>query len=177
MTERKPLSDAGLKGLLDLLDPSTNVSGRTEFMLEGIKGNWEWFDEVQNLGFATLRVEADGKGGGAVYAETTPSGIAFIEQVIRAGYNPYLRVELPEGWTTNEPGLYVVPTNEHWPEDIWQASNGEWAIDVGGERGPATGYVCRVIQNYDWDNPVDEQEIKRAEDVVKWIERHAKEHT
>lgn len=172
MTEAvKPLSDSALNGLLDL---GINASGRTEFSLDHIEGNWTWFEELSTLGFATLHVEADGNGGSKVFAQLTPGGIAFLLQVEKGGYFPRRRVELPKGWTTNEHGLYVVPANEHWPEDIWQASKGEWTIDVGGVNDPA-GYVCRVIKDRDWENPVDQQEIKRAEDVVKWIERRAQE--
>lgn len=59
-------------------------------------------------------------------------------------------------------------------QDLFQATSGDWVIDIGWDRRHGS-YVCTLVQNEDWESPKQFERIQRAEDAMKWALVRAEE--
>lgn len=67
----------------------------------------------------------------------------------------------PKGWSVRG---YSIPEDPD-DEDLWQASKGEYVLDIGSWDGI---YRCRVIRNHNWEEPADDVIYKTLNDAIKW---------
>ena len=81
-----------------------------------------------------------------------------------------IQVDVPEGWTCHSRTLISPPWDGDDEEDIWQATRDGWCVDVGGDNR-LNMYVCRVVKDADWVNPVEIKHIKDPNEVVEWISK------
>jgi hypothetical protein len=88
---------------------------------------------------------------------------------------------LPDGWTS----VGVLPevdlvSSEPTPdqlhsltEDIWQArsAGGRYTLDVGWypDLDPSGRFVCLVVQDENWEEPIERFETRSATAVVTWV--------
>lgn len=81
----------------------------------------------------------------------------------------------PKGWKGE--GRLPSP-DEHHREDIlqWCRADGKLLIDVGWSRDTKS-FICLVILDENWDEPVEEKWLTNIAIVEKWLEAAVLKHS
>jgi len=88
-----------------------------------------------------------------------------------------VHILIPDTWIVDPKGLLGIDVDEHGrpaphDEDLWQASKGTWLLDVGASRGyVGTAFLCHVIQEHDWRQPIEKVLLDTPGEVQAWVNR------
>jgi len=90
---------------------------------------------------------------------------------------PRIRVALPEGWTSSDPGLpdLTVPTEQElangYEGETWTATRGQQKLEVRW-RCNHGAYLCRVFLDLeDEENPHEARTFDYPHEVLDWLAR------